>query len=137
MKRFKSLLAGLCTLALVVAFAVGNFGYVPTAYAAAGTVEIKSSSIAFGTAKAPAKTVKYGAEFAVPTATGSNITVTVTNPAGKRYNAEADGKYYARMLGNYIIEYKIPTALPTPIRCFPRSTTSSSSALPKPTFRPS
>ena len=106
MKRFKSLLAGLCTLALVVAFAVGSFGYVPTAYAAAGTVEIKSSSIAFGTAKAPAKTVKYGAEFAVPTATGSNITVTVTDPAGKPYNAEADGKYYAKMLGNYIIEYK-------------------------------
>lgn len=106
MKRFKSLLAGLCTLALVVAFAVGNFGYVPTAYAAAGTVEIKSSSIAFGTAKAPAKTVKYGAEFAVPAATGSGITVTVTDPAGKPYNAEADGKYYARMLGNYIIEYK-------------------------------
>lgn len=105
MKRFKSLLAGLCTLALVVAFAVGNFGYVPTAYAA-GPVEIKSSSIAFGTAKAPAKTVKYGAEFAVPAATGSGITVTVTNPAGKPYNAEADGKYYARMLGNYIIEYK-------------------------------
>ena len=102
MKRFKSLLAGLCTLALVVAFAVGNFGYVPTAYAAAGTVEI----IAFGTAKAPAKTVKYGAEFAVPAATGSGITVTVTDPAGKPYNAGADGKYYARMLGNYIIEYK-------------------------------
>ena len=107
MKRFKSLLAGLCTLALVVAFAVGSFGYVPTAYAAAGTVdEIKSSSIAFGTAKAPAKTVKYGAEFAVPAATGSGITVTVTDPAGKPYNAKADGKYYARMLGNYIIEYK-------------------------------
>lgn len=105
MKRFKSLLAGLCTLALVVAFAVGSFGYVPTAYAAAGTVEIKSSSIAFGTAKAPAKTVKYGDTFTVPTATGSNITVTVTDPAGKPYNAE-NGKYYAKMLGNYIIEYK-------------------------------
>ncbi len=103
MKRFKSLLAGLCTLALVVAFAVGSFGYVPTAYAAAGTVD---EIIAFGTAKAPAKTVKYGAEFAVPAATGSGITVTVTDPAGKPYNAEADGKYYAKMLGNYIIEYK-------------------------------
>lgn len=107
MKRFKSLLAGLCTLALVVAFAVGSFGYVPTAYAAAGTVdEIKSSSIAFGTAKAPAKTVKYGAEFTVPAATDSNITVMVTNPAGDTYTVEEDGKYYARMLGNYIIEYK-------------------------------
>lgn len=107
MKRFKSLLAGLCTLALVVAFAVGSFGYVPTAYAAAGSVDdTKTETINFGTAKAPAKTVKYGAEFAVPAATGSDITVTVTNPAGKPYNAEADGKYYARMLGNYIIEYK-------------------------------
>ena len=107
MKRFKSLLAGLCTLALVVAFAVGSFGYVPAAYAAAGSVnDIKTAEINFGTAKAPAKTVKYGAEFAVPAATGSGITVTVTDPAGKPYNAGADGKYYARMLGNYIIEYK-------------------------------
>ena len=106
MKRFKSLLAGLCTLALVVAFAVGSFGYVPTAYAAAGSVRIKSSSINFdNNIKAPAKTVKYGAEFAVPAATGSGITVTVTDPAGKPYT-EADGKYYAKMLGNYIIEYK-------------------------------
>ncbi len=107
MKRFKSLLAGLCTLALVVAFAVGSFGYVPTAYAAAGTVnDIKTAEINFGAEKAPAKTVKYGDTFTVPTALGSSITVTVTDPAGKPYNAEADGKYYARMLGNYIIEYK-------------------------------
>ena len=34
MKRIKSLLAGLCTLALVVAFGVGSFGYVPAAFAA-------------------------------------------------------------------------------------------------------
>lgn len=106
MKRFKSLLAGLCTLALVAAFAVGSFGYVPTAYAAAGTVDTKTETINFGTAKAPAKTVKYGDTFTVPAATGSGITVTVTDPAGKPYNAEADGKYYAKMLGNYIIEYK-------------------------------
>lgn len=106
MKRFKSLLAGLCTLALVVAFAVGSFGYVPTAYAAAGSVITKTAEINFGTAKAPAKTVKYGDTFTVPAATGSGITVTVTDPAGKPYNAEADGKYYAKMLGNYIIEYK-------------------------------
>lgn len=106
MKRFKSLLAGLCTLALVVAFAVGSFGYVPTAYAAAGSVDTKTETINFGTAKAPAKTVKYGDTFTVPAATGSGITVTVTDPAGKPYNAEADGKYYAKMLGNYIIEYK-------------------------------
>lgn len=106
MKRFKSLLAGLCTLALVAAFAVGSFGYVPTAYAAAGSVDTKTETINFGTAKAPAKTVKYGDTFTVPAATGSGITVTVTDPAGKPYNAEADGKYYAKMLGNYIIEYK-------------------------------
>lgn len=106
MKRFKSLLAGLCTLALVVAFAVGSFGYVPAAYAAAGSVITKTAEINFGTAKAPAKTVKYGDTFTVPAATGSGITVKVTDPAGKPYNAEADGKYYAKMLGNYIIEYK-------------------------------
>lgn len=106
MKRFKSLLAGLCTLALVVAFAVGSFGYVPTAYAAAGSVDTKTETINFGTAKAPAKTVKYGAEFTVPAATDSSITVMVTNPAGDTYTVEEDGKYYAKMLGNYIIEYK-------------------------------
>lgn len=107
MKRFKSLLAGLCTLALVVAFAVGSFGYVPTAYAADGSVRIQSSSIAFDNdVKAPAKTVKYGDTFIVPTATDNNITVTVTDPAGKPYNGEANGEYRAKMLGNYIIEYK-------------------------------
>lgn len=102
MKRFKSLLAGLCTLALVVAFAVGSFGYVPTAYAAAGSVSDldKNATIDFDAAKAPAKTVKYGGTFAVPSASG--FEVKVYNPAGQEIT---DANYVANMLGNYTIKY--------------------------------
>ena len=96
MKRIKSLLAGLCTLALVVAFGVGSFGYVPAAFAAPATVV--TETVAFGADKAPAKTVKYGSSFTVPAAAG--FTATVTDPSGKTIT-----DLTAKMLGNYIIKY--------------------------------
>lgn len=103
MKRIKSLLAGLCTLALVAAFAVGSFGFVPTAFAAAGSVtSTTSAGIGFGADKAPAKTVKYGDTFVVPAATG--YTVKVTDPSGKEIS-----EYKATMLGNYTIKYTYGT----------------------------
>ena len=96
MKRIKSLLAGLCTLALVVAFGVGSFGYVPAAFAAPASVV--TETVAFGADKAPAKTVKYGSSFTVPAAAG--FTATVTDPSGKTIT-----DLTAKMLGNYIIKY--------------------------------
>ena len=96
MKRIKSLLAGLCTLALVVAFGVGSFGYVPAAFAAPATVV--TETVAFGADKAPAKTVKYGSSFTVPAAAG--FPATVTDPSGKTIT-----DLTAKMLGNYIIKY--------------------------------
>ena len=96
MKRIKSLLAGLCTLALVVAFGVGSFGYVPAAFAA--HTSVVTETVAFGADKAPAKTVKYGSSFTVPAAAG--FTATVTDPSGKTITQPI-----AKMLGNYIIKY--------------------------------
>ena len=97
MKKLKRLLTAVCSLALVVALAVGNMGLV--AYAVTGGGEDNAD---FKLDTDIVTSVAYGEQFDVATVDG--FTVTVTDPSGKEVEVSG-GKVTADQLGNYMISY--------------------------------
>ena len=92
MKKLKRLLTAVCSLALVVALAVGNMGLV--AYAVTGGGEDNAD---FKLDTDIVTSVAYGEQFDVATVDG--FTVTVTDPSGKEVEVSG-GKVTADQLGN-------------------------------------
>lgn len=97
MKKLKRLLTAVCSLALVMALAVGNMGLVALAVTGGG-----EDNADFKLNADVAESVVYGETFAVDEADG--FTVKVTDPSGKEV-AVSGGQVTADQLGNYVISY--------------------------------
>jgi len=95
MKKVRSLVATICSLALAIAMVVSSTGTFALAMAANGEAKLSLNV-------SVSSTVEYGDEFTVPAATGANVKVTA--PDGTVVS-ETAGTVKALQLGSYVVEY--------------------------------